>query len=56
LKEIAINIESQVKSIRNDCNNSQYRVRTTNLKANLKVVNYLKKYPLFGTKFLDFTD
>jgi hypothetical protein len=56
LKEIAINIESEVKSIRNESNNPQYRVRTTNLKANLKVVNYLIKYSLFGTKFLDFSD
>lgn len=56
LKEIAINFESEVKSIRNDSNYPQYRIRTTNLKANLTVVNYLTKYPLFGSKFLDFKD
>lgn len=49
-------MESEVKSIRNDSNNPQYRIRTTNLKANLTVVNYLTKYPLFGTKFLDFNN
>ena len=56
LDEIAINFESVVKSIRNDSNNPQYRIRTTSLKANLAVFNYLTKYPLFGTKFLDFKD
>ena len=56
LNEIAINFESVVKSIRNDSNNPQYRIRTTSLKANLAVFNYLTKYPLFGTKFLDFKD
>lgn len=56
LKEIANSFESEVKSIRNDSNNPQYRIRTTNLKANLAVVNYLTKYPLFGSKFLDFNN
>lgn len=56
LDEIAINFESVVKSIRNDSNNPQYRIRTTSLKANLAVFNYLTNYPLFGTKFLDFKD
>lgn len=56
LQEIALNISSVVKSIRNDSNNPQYRIRTTSLKANLAVVNYLTKYPLFGTKFLDYKD
>jgi len=56
LEEIALNINSVVKSIRNDSNNPQYRIRTTSLKANLAVVNYLTKYPLFGTKFLDYKD
>jgi len=56
LDEIAINFESVVKSIRNDSNNPQYRIITTSLKANLAVFNYLTKYPLFGTKLLDFKD
>jgi Cytochrome C and Quinol oxidase polypeptide I/LAGLIDADG endonuclease len=55
-KEIALSFESLVKSIRNDSNNPQYRVRTTNLKGNLAVVNYITKYPLFGTKFSDYKD
>ena len=56
MERIATSIESLVKSIRNDSKNPQYRVRTTSLKANLTLVDYLRKYPLFGTKFLDFQD
>jgi len=56
LEEIAISFYSVVKSIRNDRDNPQYRIRTTNLKANLAFVDYLTKYPLFSTKFLDFKD
>ncbi len=56
LNEIALSFNSLVKSIRNERDNPQYRVRTTSLKANLAVVNYLTKYPLFGTKFLDYKD
>jgi hypothetical protein len=56
LEEIALNFGCLVKPIRNDSDNPQYRVRTTNLKGNLGVVNYLTKYPLFGTKFSDYRD
>lgn len=56
LEEIALSFESLVKSTRNNSKYPQYRVRTTNLKGNLAVVNYLTKYPLFGTKFLDYKD
>ena len=56
LEEIALCFECLVKPIRNDSNNPQYRVRTTNLKGNLAVINYLVKYPLFGSKYLDYRD
>ena len=56
LEDIANNINSIVKPIRNNSNNPQYRIRTANIKANLLIVNYLKKYPLFGSKHLDFED
>jgi hypothetical protein len=56
LEKIAISFESLVKSIRDNTDNSQYRIRTTNLKANLTVIDYLTKYPLFGSKFLDYKD
>jgi hypothetical protein len=56
LNNIALCFESLVKLIRNDTINPQYRVRTTNLKGNLAVVNYLTIYPLFGTKYSDYKD
>jgi len=56
MKEIALAFECSVKPIRISNDNPQYRVRTTNLKGNLVVVNYLTKYPLFGTKFSDYKD
>lgn len=56
LEEIALNFESIVKPIRKDSDSPEYRIRTTNLKANLAVADYLNKYPLFGTKFLDYMD
>ena len=40
-----------VKHTRSESDNPQYRVRTTNLAGNMEVVNYLTKYPLFGTKY-----
>ncbi len=56
LEEIAKLFQCTVKSIRLERANPQYRIRTTNLKGNLAVIDYLTKYPLFGTKFLDFKD
>lgn len=47
---------TSVKSIREDKPKPEYRVRTTNLKGNLVLENYLDQYPLFGTKFLDYRD
>ena len=56
LEEIAKLFQSTVKPIRLEKPNPQYRIRTTNIKANFSVIDYLTKYPLFGTKFLDFQD
>jgi hypothetical protein len=56
LEKIAKLFESTVKPTRVERPNPQYRVRTTNIKGNLAVIDYLTKYPLFGTKFLDFQD
>ena len=49
-------MKSTVKPIRVEGPNPQYRVRTTSMKANLAVIDYLTRFPLFGTKFLDFQD
>jgi hypothetical protein len=56
LEEIAMVFKSSVKSIRMDQSKPQYRVRTTSLKGNLALENYLTEYPLFGTKYLDYKD
>ena len=34
----------------------EYRVRTTSLKGNLVLENYLETFPLFGSKHLDYKD
>ena len=53
---IAEFFETEVKKIRSDKPKPEYRVRTTNLKGNIKVKNYLLQFPLFGTKHLDSLD
>ena len=45
-----------LKNIRENTSHPQYRLRTTNLKSNLILINYLKKFPLFGSKYLDYKD
>lgn len=47
---------TEVKPIRLDRVKPEYRVRTTSLKGNLVLKNYLNNYPLFGTKYLDSID
>ena len=56
LTGIANFLNTSLKNIRENTPNPQYRLRTTNLQGNLILINYLNKYPLFGTKFLDFND
>jgi hypothetical protein len=56
LKDIAEFFFTEVKEIRLNNPKPEYRVRTTNLKGNLQVKEYLMKYPLFGSKHLDSLD
>jgi hypothetical protein len=56
LTYIAEFLETEVKKIRSDKPKPEYRVRTTNLKGNLKIKNYLLQFPLFGAKHLDSLD
>ena len=56
LNKIADLFNTEVKEIRLNRSNPEYRVRTTSLKGNNQVKNYLIKYPLFGTKYLDSID
>jgi len=56
LENIAIYLLTVVKSIRMDRPKPQYRIRTTSLKGNIVLEDYLNHYPLFGTKYLDYKD
>lgn len=56
LEEIAKLFLTTVKPIRTETKFPQYRIRTTSLKGNLCVENYLLNFPLFGTKYLDSMD
>jgi hypothetical protein len=56
LRYIAEFLDTEVKKIRSDKPKPEYRVRTTNLKGNIIVKNYLSQFPLFGTKHLDSLD
>lgn len=56
LNEIALYLLCEVKSIRTLSKTPEYRVRTTSVKGNLILENYLDNYPLFGSKHLDSID
>jgi len=54
LVNIAKFLNVSLKNTRENTLYPQYRLRTMNLESNLKLVNYLNEYPLFGSKFLDY--
>lgn len=56
LEDIAKYLNCSVKPIRLGSTHPQYRIRTTNVQSNLMLIEYLSKYPLFGTKYLDYKD
>lgn len=56
LKIIADFLNTEVKETRLNRSTPEFRVRTTNLQGNIQIKNYLNKYPLFGTKYLDSID
>lgn len=56
IEDIAVYLGTNVKEIRSNRENPQYRLRTTSLKTNQSIRDYLEKYPLKGTKYLDFLD
>jgi hypothetical protein len=56
LSLIADLLITNVKEIRKSKPKPEYRVRTTSLKGNLILVDYLKIYPLFSSKYLNFND
>jgi hypothetical protein len=56
MNQIAIFLGVNLKDIRSECKHPQYRVRTSSLKTNLTLKEYLSKYPLRSTKYLDYKD
>jgi hypothetical protein len=56
LEPIALLLSTTVKPFRINSINKQYRIRTTSLKGNTTLENYLNNFPLFGSKFLDSRD
>lgn len=56
MNQIAIFLGVNVNEIRSERQNPQYRLRTSSLKTNQAIRNYLYKYPLRGTKYMDFKD
>jgi hypothetical protein len=49
-------LKTSVKEIRITKPNPEYRVRTVNLSGNLILVDYLEKFPLFSSKYLNYVD
>lgn len=56
LNKIADFLLTTVKEFRIDHPKPEYRVRTTNLKGNLILINYMENYPLFSSKYLNYQD
>lgn len=56
LNLIGIFFLTTVKEIRVDQPKPEYRVRTTSLKGNLILINYMENYPLFSSKYLNYLD
>jgi hypothetical protein len=53
---IAQFLNVNVNEIRSDRKHPQYRIRTSTIKTNLILSNYLDKFNLQGTKYLDYQD
>ena len=51
---IAQFLSVNVNEIRSDRKHPQYRIRTSTIKTNLILCNYLDKFNLQGTKYLDY--
>ena len=56
LSLIADFLSSTVKETRMNRPKPEYRVRTTNVDSNFILVQYLEKYPLFSSKYLNYKD
>ena len=56
LKKIGKFLGVSVCPIREERSNPQYRIRTSTVLSNSILADYIKKYPLFSTKYLEFVD
>lgn len=56
MNKISLILGVNVNEIRSDRKHPQYRLRTSSLKTNQHIRDYLVKQPLLGTKYLDFQD
>ena len=56
LNLIANFLSTTVKEIRVNKPKPEYRVRTTSLKGNLILINYMDNFPLFSSKYLNYQD
>nr|QBM31567.1 hypothetical protein [Arthrobotrys musiformis] len=54
--DIANFIDSSFKEVLVNLKFPQYRIRTVTLASNIKLENYLNKYPLFSSKYLNYKD
>lgn len=53
---IASFLEIKVNFIREERKHPQYSVRTSSVTTNKTLRNYIDKYPLYGSKYLDYND
>lgn len=49
-------MDTEVKKTKVNSNNPQLRIRTTSLKGNIILVDYLNNFPLFSSKYLNYLD
>jgi LAGLIDADG endonuclease len=56
MNQIALFLDVNLNEIRSERKHPQYRVRTSSLKTNLTLRDYLSNYPLRSTKYLDYLD
>lgn len=56
MQSISQFLNVNVNEIRNDRKHPQFRVRTSSIKTNLILCNYLDQFKLQGTKYLDYQD
>lgn len=56
MSDIATFLGSSFKEVEVRSKFAQYRIRTVTLASNIKLENYLDKFPLFSSKYLNYKD